>query len=783
MRLLLIGSMLLTSARCGGDGGPAHVVRDVPVDVADGADGAPLDAVVFDTRVESDMVEADLVETTVAETGEDTIASEDAAVELVEDVAHDTREADGGASADLPGDDDGDTIGEHDAETIGEHDTIEEHDTGDVADTISADASQPPAFSVPRTPRWRLVWSDEFDGRPCDPDEPESCATPEDLDRARYCFGSAAAPVETTLIQRFHSHESDATSYSRRVIPHLEDLDKCTWLVSEHVNLIHFVGPAGPITAYHPDTVSVARGELRLSTRRVPGVDTAALDCGRILDPSLADSAESNRSKTCEYQAANVITYPMNGPARADDALGPATGNGRLFSDGGRLEVRARAAGGPGNMTALWTWQHAAYESEYDLLEQWANWPEMSSHGIVEWEGDDHGGTQARHVMSAAHAQSLYDEFHTYAMEWRERDAFSYLLDHRRLHTFHEGDAAPGKDRCVDISIAGNPFYFILWDLLIEYDWAPEVGPLGPEQAPDTVYVDWIRYYQPCPDDSDDPACVESTLSPACENPCARFGAFDGANCYVGQPPPGSTAAVSATHFGYVPDGSGDCPYGGEPHQGVCALGEVPRGREPFVWDGHWYLKATCSPTAELPNCGRPCPWRGSTYRNGACHVADAAPGATPFVYDNRFYYESAPEPERCPDGGDFDGAHCLLGPAPEGATALVIDGAFYFAVDRCPDGGVFVPERGACRVFDLPLGSGAFVAAGHYYYDAIGGACPHGGTLQGPNCHLGAAPLTAEPFSADGDLYLAARCLPATDWHAAPAPAGAVSIIGGTCP
>jgi hypothetical protein len=658
-------------------------------------------------------------------------------------------------------------------------DTSQPSDTG--ADTGDSGPDSFPDFHPARSRRWRLVWGDDFDGAPCDPEVRGSCLGAADLARARDCFGSAAAPVATTVIHRFHPSENDPASFERRVIPHLGDLDKCTWMVSDHVNLIHFVGPAGPIAAYSPDAVSVAHGELRLTTRRSPGWTPALDDCGRVLDPGGWD-AEHNRSKVCQYQAANVITYPMNGPAHAGDALGLGSGNGRLFERGGRLEVRGRAAGERGNMTAFWTWQHSEPESEYDLLEQFTNWHEMSSHGIVEYEPGNVGGAQARHLMDAAHKTNLYEELHTFGMEWQAGHELRYTLDHRTLHTFHDGDPAQGQNQCVDISIRGNPFYFILWNVLSDYSWAPEAAPVGAAQPPDSVYVDWIRYYEECPADSTDRACVESTLSPACPNPCDGVGYFDSLHCQVGVPPTGRAAAVSSRYFGYVPEGGG-CPSGGVARDGLCALGAVPPGRSPFVYANHWYLQPVCSATAELANCGDPCPWKGTVYRDGQCFLAYAPPGSAPFVWDNQLYYAAVTGADPCPFGGQFDGANCRLGAPPPGSTAMVLNGAFYVRSDVCPDGGTFVESLSACRVHDLSAGSGAFVYAGGLYYDGNAGQCAEGGAWDSAHCYLGPAPVASEPFAWEGDLYLRARCLPATDWHGTEVFPGRVEVNGAPCP
>ena len=92
-------------------------------------------------------------------------------------------------------------------------------------------------------------------------------------------------------------------------------------------------------------------------------------------------------------------------------------------------------------MTALWTWQQdwRTPEREYDLLENWVNWPAMSAHSL---QGP---GTFARHVLSDEFKYSLSKEFHTYSMEWKKDDSFSYWLDNRHLVTWKDSTRPDGQ--------------------------------------------------------------------------------------------------------------------------------------------------------------------------------------------------------------------------------------------------------------------------------------------------------------------------------------------------
>ena len=591
-----------------------------------------------------------------------------------------------------------------------------------------------------RAPRWRLAWSDEFEGPPCDPARPRACSAA-DWHRTLESYGTPDAPVATVVPFAFHVDPADNTQWTTRHYSHLGALDKCTWLVSDHASAIHFQGPAGPISRFRPEAVQVSRGEMRITARRArPG----PVDCGRRIRED-GPNNEASLSKDCPYEAGNVISFATNGLDAAGVNGAPAGrhgGDGRVFREGGRLEVRARLPRERGNMAALWTWQQdwRTPEREYDLLENWVNWPQASLHSI---QGP---GTSARHLFRGEHSLTLSNEFHVYSMEWQRDDHLAYFLDNRHLATWRDstrpdGDRIESGNQCVENRIGGNPFYLILWNLMLEYDWAPESRPWGAGQAPDTLYVDYVRYFERC-DDPSDPACVESTLSASCPNPCGGFGAFDGYNCLVGAPPAGQTALIAGGEFAYRARfdllKGWRCLHGGERLGSTCRLGGPPPGRIPFVYANAFYTRPTCSTTTR-PNCSDPCPWEGTTYDPGrhACRVgrspAGAPPaGARPWIEDDVVYYDV----ERCPYGGQYDGA-------------------------------------GACRLVELPEGARAFVYEGGLYYEPVSTVasqeCPYGGAFDSRNCLLGSAPDGSEPYAVGHRIDTPAQCGETTDWQAVP--------------
>lgn len=86
-----------------------------------------------------------------------------------------------------------------------------------------------------------------------------------------------------------------------------------------------------------------------------------------------------------------------------------------------------------------------------------------------------------------------------------------------------------------------------------------------------------------------------------CPNPCPIIGSYDGANCFVGRPPAGTTAILRASFFGFIPLSfdwtpvNGNCPtwYDGT---APCSRRTVPLGTHPFIYANNWYVQPVCRP-------------------------------------------------------------------------------------------------------------------------------------------------------------------------------------------
>ncbi|HXU35152.1 MAG TPA: hypothetical protein VN937_02230 [Blastocatellia bacterium] len=94
---------------------------------------------------------------------------------------------------------------------------------------------------------------------------------------------------------------------------------------------------------------------------------------------------------------------------------------------------------------------------------------------------------------------------------------------------------------------------------------------------------------------------VAKVANADCPNPCPFIGSYDGANCFVGRPPTGTTAIVLSIPFGFHPrffswtPGSVNCPTwfdGTAP----CAQRAVPLGTIPFIFANNWYVNPVCRP-------------------------------------------------------------------------------------------------------------------------------------------------------------------------------------------
>lgn len=169
----------------------------------------------------------------------------------------------------------------------------------------------------------------------------------------------------------------------------------------------------------------------------------------------------------------------------------------RLISKGkgdwlyGRVEVRARLPKGRGTWPAIWM-----------LSSDWkyGGWPESGEIDIMEHVGYDPGvihatahsasynhvkGTQIENTITVSDAQ---DEFHLYALDWRE-DKMDFYVDDKLYHTVPRN---PNDD------FKGWPFdqkFHLLLNMAVGGNWG---GKNGVDESiwPQRMEVDYVRIYE-----------------------------------------------------------------------------------------------------------------------------------------------------------------------------------------------------------------------------------------------------------------------------------------------
>lgn len=83
----------------------------------------------------------------------------------------------------------------------------------------------------------------------------------------------------------------------------------------------------------------------------------------------------------------------------------------------------------------------------------------------------------------------------------------------------------------------------------------------------------------------------------ACVNPCPYIGSYDSVNCWIGQPPSGTTAFIYAANFYYTPVSGNQCPRPGSWFDTVnCFVTAIPPQTRPFIWANMWYVEPACRP-------------------------------------------------------------------------------------------------------------------------------------------------------------------------------------------
>lgn len=111
------------------------------------------------------------------------------------------------------------------------------------------------------------------------------------------------------------------------------------------------------------------------------------------------------------------------------------------------------------------------------------------------------------------------------------------------------------------------------------------------------LQVDVTNYASTFGSDTPSGLLVSATLLARCQNcnQCPSIGSFDGANCYVGKPPAGTTAFIWANNFYYTPVAGNQCPQPGSWFDGAnCFVLTIPAQTTPFIYANSWYVNSGC---------------------------------------------------------------------------------------------------------------------------------------------------------------------------------------------
>lgn len=185
-----------------------------------------------------------------------------------------------------------------------------------------------------------------------------------------------------------------------------------------------------------------------------------------------------------DYTSARLVT-------RGLEAFGPGT----------RIEVAARLPKGRGLWPAVWL---------LPTEDRYGQWPGSGEIGLMEHVGFEPGLVHAtvhtrayNHLEgnqrgAAAEVTGLAEDFHVYALEWRE-ERLDFYVDGARVFSYLDegtGDSAWPFDK---------EFYLVL-NLAVGGAWGGQQG-VDPESFPARLEIDYVRSYKASPAEPGEDHC------------------------------------------------------------------------------------------------------------------------------------------------------------------------------------------------------------------------------------------------------------------------------------
>ncbi len=183
--------------------------------------------------------------------------------------------------------------------------------------------------------------------------------------------------------------------------------------------------------------------------------------------------------------------------ARVEDGFNQPYTSARLISKGkgdwlyGRIEVKAKVAGGKGAWPAIWMlptdWKYGGWPAsgEIDIMEHVGYEPD-SVYFTVHTDAYNH--LKGTHKAKAVYMPNAEHEFHVYSVEWTKNKC-SFFLDHEKVFVFRKEEQATSAQWPFD-----KRFHLLL-NLAVGGNWGGKHG-VDDDIFPCEMLVDYVRVYQ-----------------------------------------------------------------------------------------------------------------------------------------------------------------------------------------------------------------------------------------------------------------------------------------------
>ncbi len=285
----------------------------------------------------------------------------------------------------------------------------------------------------------------------------------------------------------------------------LADLNKCVWVAYDIYNWMDWGKPlegGHGINNLHPGEVTVDAGNLWLSATPEPDITW---------EPGQSWPWDCGNGGTQAEDWYTTIDCPIQSGAIHSNPDYAHEGFDQLY---GRFEVRAIIPNDMGAWPAHWmlpTGGGWPADGEIDIMEAVA-------HDPTAFGGSFHGGLRLDEDTRAHHSKHNHhdpgeprfaEDWHTYAVEW-DPEEIRFFVDDLQIGRVWQGEMLDGTilDDDADypafpVDIPSMPFYFLL---------NTSVVPTGGFSLKDFEAlehrIDFVRAYEPCASDEEDPDCV-----------------------------------------------------------------------------------------------------------------------------------------------------------------------------------------------------------------------------------------------------------------------------------